>query len=235
VAITGRDQAKLEEAARTLGVFAIHADVTNESDVLRTYREVLAKFGDLDILVNNAGVGVFKNLVDFDRASFDTVFATNVVGAMLMAREAAKRFVRRTLSTSHLRLLCVARRMARCIMRANSRYVGMTECWRAELRKHNIRVMLVNLSEVLTNFSATAGIAQKTNESKLRGEEIAHAVRAILEMDDRGSQPSCRCLPRIRLIRIPPRIVCRCSLGFRGLKHRYDRLCTKCAGYQCIT
>ena len=60
---------------------------------LRTYREVLAKFGDLDVLVNNAGVGIFKNLVDFARTSFDTVFATNVVGAMLMAREAAKHFI----------------------------------------------------------------------------------------------------------------------------------------------
>ena len=62
----------------------------------------------------------------------------------------------------------------------------MTECWRAELRKNNIRVMLVNPSEVLTNFAATAGFPQKANDSKLRGEEIAHAVKAILEMDDRG-------------------------------------------------
>ena len=46
--------------------------------------------------------------------------------------------------------------------------------------------MLVNPSEVLTSFAATAGIAQKANETKLRGEEIAHAVKAILEMDDRG-------------------------------------------------
>src|SRR5580704_11217582 len=84
VAITGRDRARLEKAARSLGVLGIQADVTNEADVLRTYREVLAKFGDLDILVNNAGIGVFKNLVDFDRASFDAVFATNVAGAMLM-------------------------------------------------------------------------------------------------------------------------------------------------------
>jgi 3-oxoacyl-[acyl-carrier protein] reductase len=46
--------------------------------------------------------------------------------------------------------------------------------------------MLVNPSEVITNFAASAGIAQKSNESKLRGEEIAHAVKAVLEMDDRG-------------------------------------------------
>jgi len=95
VAITGRDKNRLEEAARTLDVFPIHADVSNETDVIRSYREVLAKFGDLDILVNNAGVGVFKSLVDMDRANFDTVFATNVTGAMLMGREAAKHFIKR--------------------------------------------------------------------------------------------------------------------------------------------
>jgi 3-oxoacyl-[acyl-carrier protein] reductase len=47
--------------------------------------------------------------------------------------------------------------------------------------------MLVNPSEVLTDFYATAGLAQnKGNPTKLRGNEIAHAVRSALEMDDRG-------------------------------------------------
>src|SRR5438445_6580767 len=58
VAITGRDQRRLTETARELGVHPIHADVAVEADVERTYREVLQQFGDLDILVNNAGIGV---------------------------------------------------------------------------------------------------------------------------------------------------------------------------------
>src|SRR5579871_6286376 len=94
VAITGRDKGRLEEAARALGAFPIQADVTSQADVERTYREVLAKFGDLDILVNNAGIGVFKNLVDMDLAGFEAVLATNVTGAMLMGREAARLFVK---------------------------------------------------------------------------------------------------------------------------------------------
>jgi 3-oxoacyl-[acyl-carrier protein] reductase len=49
----------------------------------------------LDILVNNAGFGVIKPLVEMDLASFERVFATNVTGAMLMAREAAKHFSER--------------------------------------------------------------------------------------------------------------------------------------------
>lgn len=192
VAITGRDQDRLAQAARELGVHPIHADVSVEADVDRTYREVLQKFGDLDILVNNAGIGTFKPLVDMDRKSFGAVFDTNVTGAMLMAREAAKHFIKRQRgnivnisSTAGLRGAPggTAYYASKFALR------GMTECWRAELRKHNIRVFLVNPSEVLTNFSAAAGLTQKENATKLRSEDIAYMVKAILEMDDRGFTP----------------------------------------------
>ena len=65
----------------------------------------------------------------------------------------------------------------------------MTECWRAELRRYNIRVFLINPSEVVTNFYQLAGLPQKINETKLRGDEIAYMVKAVLEMDDRGFTP----------------------------------------------
>jgi 3-oxoacyl-[acyl-carrier protein] reductase len=190
VAITGRDENKLAQTAAALPVLSIHADVTNEADVERTYREVLQKFGHLDILVNNAGFGVFKNLVDTDRKSFDAVFATNVTGAMLMGREAAKHFISRNAgnivnigSTSSLRGAAggTAYYSSKFALR------GMTECWRAELRKYNIRVFLINPSEVLTDFASVAGYAQASNNpTKLRPQEIAHAVKVVLEMDDRG-------------------------------------------------
>jgi 3-oxoacyl-[acyl-carrier protein] reductase len=192
VAITGRDQRRLAETARELGVHAIQADVSVEADVERTYREVQQQFGDLDILVNNAGGGVFKNLVDFERKEFEAVFATNVLGAMLMGREAAKLFIKRQRgnivnisSTAGLR----GAPKGTAYYASKFALRGMTECWRAELRQHNIRVFLVNPSEVLTNFYPTAGLPQKENATKLRGEEIAYMVKAILEMDDRGFVP----------------------------------------------
>lgn len=189
VAITGRDKNKLTATAQALGVFPVQADVSKEADVERTYREVLGKFGNLDILVNNAGSGVFKNLVDFDLPSFEAVFATNVTGAMLMGREAAKHFVaRKRGNIVNIGSTASHRGAPTGTAYYASKFAlrGMTECWRAELRKHNIRVFLVNPSEVLTDFYATAGHPQKVNETKLRGQEIAHAVKAALEMDDRG-------------------------------------------------
>ena len=95
VAITGRDERKLAATAQALNVRGIPADVTNEADVVRTYQTFLQEFGHLDVLINNAGYGIFKNLVDTDLAGFESVFATNVTGAMLMAREAAKHFISR--------------------------------------------------------------------------------------------------------------------------------------------
>jgi 3-oxoacyl-[acyl-carrier protein] reductase len=192
VAITGRDEKKLYKAAAMLSAVPIRADVTNESDVSRTYREVLQAFGKLDILVNNAGSGVFKKLIDMDRTSFEAVFATNVTGAMLMGREAAKHFIHQNrgniinvCSTASLRGAAngTAYYASKFALR------GMTECWRAELRQYNIRVFLLNPSEVLTSFAAAAGYEQKENPTKLRGEDIAHMVRAMLEMDDRGFTP----------------------------------------------
>ena len=192
VAITGRDERKLAEAARTVGAHPIQADVSSDADVHRTYREVFKAFGHLDVLVNNAGFGVFRGLVDMDRTQFDAVFATNVTGAMLMGREAAKHFIERKRGNIvNIASTAALRGAANGTAYYGSKFAlrGMTECWRAELRPHNVRVFLINPSEVLTSFSATAGLTQHENPTKLRGEEIAHAVQAALEMDDRGFIP----------------------------------------------
>ena len=140
--------------------------------------------------MNNAGFGVIKPLVEMDLASFERVFATNVTGAMLMARAAAKHFMER--NSGHIVNIgstAAVRGAAKGTAYCGSKFAlrGMTECWRAELRPYNIRVMLVNPSEVLTDFYATAGLPQnKANPTKLQGDDIAHAVRSALEMDDRG-------------------------------------------------
>lgn len=189
IAITGRSEGKLQSAAKALGVEAILADVSKEDDVLRTYREFQQKIGRLDVLVNNAGLGVFKKLVDFSLADFEKVFATNVAGAMMMAREAAKIFAAQN-SGNIVNIGSTASH--RGAPNGTAYYAskfalrGMTECWRGELRQYNVRVMLVNPSEVITNFGAAAGFEQKVNETKLKSEDIAHAVKSVLEMDSRG-------------------------------------------------
>lgn len=189
VAVTGRDQRKLADTARALGVLPIRADVAREADVERTMQEVLDGFGHLDVLVNNAGVGVFKPLVGMDLESFQAVFATNVTGAMLMGRAAARHFVaRKRGNIVNIGSTAGLRGAANGTAYYASKFAlrGMTECWRAELRAHDVRVFLVNPSEVITDFFRSSGLEQADNPTKLHGEDIAHMVRAILEMNDRG-------------------------------------------------
>jgi NAD(P)-dependent dehydrogenase (short-subunit alcohol dehydrogenase family) len=71
---------------------ALRADVTNEADVIAMFDTLGKTFGRLDALVNNAGiVGASMPLADMDLARLKRMFDTNVLGAYLCAREAARR------------------------------------------------------------------------------------------------------------------------------------------------
>jgi len=192
VAITGRRRDVLERTAAELGVWAIPGDVSVEADVVATVEAFVARHGRIDVLVNNAGFGHFAPLVEMERERFDAVFATNVTGAMLMAREAAKHFVRqRSGNLVNISSTSGLKGGAGSSAYSGSKFAlrGMTECWREELRRYDVRVILINPSEVLTDFSAHAGYEQKRSDKKLRPQEIADAVLGVLRMDERGFVP----------------------------------------------
>jgi len=71
---------------------AVGADVASESEVVRLFETVDAQMGPLAGLVNNAGVLETQVRVEhMDAARIDRVFATNVRGAFVCAREAVRR------------------------------------------------------------------------------------------------------------------------------------------------
>ena len=88
VAITGRDEARLLEVARELGVLAIKADVASEADVERTYAEVLGAFGHLDVLVNNAGLSIGDGVLETGPETWDLNLAA-VLKTQFMVTKAA--------------------------------------------------------------------------------------------------------------------------------------------------
>jgi len=192
VTITGRRADVLEATASELGVDWIAGDVGLEADAIATVEAVVEKHGQLDILVNNAGLGLFKPLVEMELADLEAVYRTNVFGAFLMGREAAKRFIAQgsgelinISSTSGLK----GARGSTAYSSSKFALRGMTECWRDELRRHDVRVMLVNPSEVMTSFAAKVGFDQPASPKKLRAREIADAIVGALEVDSRGFIP----------------------------------------------
>ncbi len=75
---------------------AVMGDVAKEADVVRLFDRA-AKLGRVAALVNNAGILERQTrLDDMEAARFERVFATNITGAFLCAREAVRR-----MSTRH--------------------------------------------------------------------------------------------------------------------------------------
>jgi NAD(P)-dependent dehydrogenase (short-subunit alcohol dehydrogenase family) len=75
---------------------SVGADVARESDVERLFATVDEQLGRITALVNNAGVLETQMPVEnMDAARIERVFATNVIGSFLCAREAIRRMARK--------------------------------------------------------------------------------------------------------------------------------------------
>ena len=193
VLITGRNLDKLKRAADEHDLDFFNSDVSDEQQVLKTYEYMNSNYENLDVLVNNAGFGYFEGIETLDKSKFDSVLGTNVVGAALMTREATKIFKNQIYGN----IVNIASTAALKGFAGGTAYVatkfalrGMSECWRAELRKYNVRVILVNPSEVQTEFVTNAGFEERNfNPTKLVSEDIAHSIITALEIDDRGFIP----------------------------------------------
>jgi NAD(P)-dependent dehydrogenase (short-subunit alcohol dehydrogenase family) len=71
---------------------AIQADISREDEILRLFETAERELGPLAGLVNNAGItGGFARVEAVTSATLAHVFAVNVIGAMLCAREAVRR------------------------------------------------------------------------------------------------------------------------------------------------
>ena len=160
-------------AAKSIGAHGLRADVSVEADAIALVQKTIELFPDYNVLINNAGFGSFGPLIDTDLAEMQRVFATNVFGAMVVARESARHFItRKRGNIINISSSAGVRGFAGGTAYAASKFAvsGMTECWRAELRKHDIRVMQINPSEVQTDFFRGG---RPQSERKLRATEIA--------------------------------------------------------------
>ena len=71
---------------------AVQADISSEPDVMRLFETVDLQLGRITALVNNAATLERQMRLDeMDAARLQRIFATNVIGAFLCAREAVKR------------------------------------------------------------------------------------------------------------------------------------------------
>ncbi len=95
VNFAGNEQAAEDVVARINAAggraIAHQADVSDPAAVAALFERAEAAFGGVDITVANAGIMQLETLADSDEALFDRQVATNLKGAFLTLREAARR------------------------------------------------------------------------------------------------------------------------------------------------
>jgi 3-oxoacyl-[acyl-carrier protein] reductase len=86
------DRVVADIKARGGRAIAIPGDVANAADVARLFAETKKAFGTVDVVVNNASVARFQPLEEITEDEFHREFNINVLGTILVTKEAVKHF-----------------------------------------------------------------------------------------------------------------------------------------------
>ena len=175
---------------------AIAADVSIESDVIRLFETCEANLGPLTALVNNAGILENQTrLINIDSARLERIFATNVIGSFICAREAVKRMS--TKKGGHGGAI-VNVSSAASLLGSPNEYIDyaaskgaidtLTIGLSKEVADEGIRVNAVRPGVIYTEMHASGGEPGRVDRVKeqvpmKRGgtaEEVAHAILWLL-------------------------------------------------------
>jgi NADP-dependent 3-hydroxy acid dehydrogenase YdfG len=177
-------------AAHEGRVIAVDMDVRDPDDANRLVAAAVEAFGRLDGLVANAGIGMYGGILDHTDEALKTMLDTNIAGTVWPIRAAVPRFVEQ----GHGDIVIVAsvagfRGGADEAVYAATKFaqVGLAGALDRELREHGIRVTTIGPAGTSTEFAMGAGRSEgmPVLETYLRPEDIAFAIRTVLEQPRR--------------------------------------------------
>jgi NAD(P)-dependent dehydrogenase (short-subunit alcohol dehydrogenase family) len=190
-----------EAAARVVGAIeakgaraaAVAGDVGVEADVVRLFETCDKAFGSLGGLVNNAGILETQMRVEtMDAARLHRIFATNIVGPFLCAREAVQRMSTKrggsggaivNISSGASRLGSPGEYVDYAASKGaiDTLTIGLAR----EVAEEGIRVNAVRAGFIYTEIHASGGEPQRVDRVKAlvpmkRGGRVEEVARAIL-------------------------------------------------------
>ena len=175
---------------------AVACDISSEPEVVRLFESVDKAFGRVTDLVNNAGILERQVRVEeMDAARINRIFATNVTGAFLCAREAVRRMSTRyggaggaivNVSSAAARLGAPGEYVDYAASKAaiDTFTIGLAK----EVATEGVRVNGVRPGVIYTDIHASGGEPDRVERVKgaipmRRGgrvEEVAHAILWLL-------------------------------------------------------
>ena len=188
VAITGRHQQDVAEAASQLGkAVGYVCDVRDYEQVKSTFARVIEELGRVDILINNAGVGIFASVESMSAEDFRAVLETNVCGVFYCCHEAIPLMKRRGGGyIINISSLAGANPHANMAAYNASKFGlnGFSEALMQEVRHDGIKVSYIMPGSVNTEFGGDEPSDAKSWQ--LQPYDVARVVMNLLEYPDRA-------------------------------------------------
>jgi 3-oxoacyl-[acyl-carrier protein] reductase len=189
VVFTGRNEELIDRVAAETGAHGLQADVSIGEDNARTTEACRERMGGIDVLVNNAGYGYMAEIGEIDMGAMKAMFDTNVFGLV----DVTNRVVPLMKSQGGGDVINIAstsgmKGHAHGTAYSASKWAvrGISQCWQAELRPHDIRVICVCPSEVQTAWGGKVG---RNNPNKLYASDIADAILSAISAERRALWP----------------------------------------------
>jgi NADP-dependent 3-hydroxy acid dehydrogenase YdfG len=190
VAVSARREDRLAKIVSDLGedkVVPVVGDVRDPKLNDALVKAAVDKWGRLDTMVANAGIGAYGGILDLDESALTEMVETNYLGTVWSVRSAVKQFRAQGDGGDLIIVSSVAgfRGGADEAVYAGTKHaqVGLAGSLDRELRAEGTRVTLICPAGTATEFAIGAGRTSGSPEldDYLRPEDVAHAVRVVLE------------------------------------------------------
>ena len=162
IIINGRNETAVQSAVARLSTQACPAlgsvfDVTDEASVIRAFEAFDAQGVAVDILINNAGVQFRKPMVELALEDWRRVVDTNLTGAFVVARQAAKRMIERGRGGKIINIGSLTSEAARATVAPYTAAKGgiklLTRAMAAEWAKFDIQANAIGPGYILTEMN----------------------------------------------------------------------------------
>lgn len=201
VVITGRDVAKLADAAAELlaaGIehLTVQADVGNVEAATKAVTDTIAAFGRLDVLINNAGLSMRAKFAEVDVRVLEQLMQTNFFGTVYTTKAALPYLVQSKGTIVGISSIAGFRGLPGRTGYSASKFAmnGFLEALRTELLPQGVNVLTAAPGFTASNIRHTALLAngQTQNDTPrdegkmMTSEQVARHIREAVEQRRRA-------------------------------------------------